>query len=352
MTAGNSSSVTSGAAVLGIGASSAIGYGVRQIQAAMAGGLRNFQDARRLVGGSGQPARLSTLVDVDETVPRSDRIASLTQWAVADLLQNTNVYVPGGIPVYVGLANDSPAADLATIDTALTEGSKGLIDPAPTALVGCNDDRIAFLSAMARAIRAFGEGIASMALVVAVDTRCTWAAVDALIRQRRLLDGGDDGTVPGEGAVVALVASPDSGVAREQARCVVASPAFAEDDYDVMRASPLAAAGLSDAFRTLREDPVAGAVRPSTVIAFETGELFFTRTFATGYLRNTDLMPEPLQHELVATHVGDTGAAAAGMALVRADGLMNQPDDDQFQRILLYGHADDGRCGAAMVMKR
>jgi hypothetical protein len=88
------------------------------------------------------------------------------------------------------------------------------------------------------------------------------------------------------------------------------------------------------------------------VISFDTGELFFTRTFASGYLCNAALMPEPLQHELVVSHVGDTGAAAAGMALVRAESMMNHTDGEPVPRVLIYGHADDGRCAAAMVMRR
>ena len=86
MTDAGSPSTVPAAAVLALGASSAIGYGVRQIQAAMAAGLRNFEDAKRLMGSSGAPARVSRLVDVDEMAPRAERIAALTRWAVADLL--------------------------------------------------------------------------------------------------------------------------------------------------------------------------------------------------------------------------------------------------------------------------
>jgi hypothetical protein len=108
---------------------------------------------------------------------------------------------------------------------------------------------------------------------------------------------------------------------------------------------------LGHAFRSLREHPVVGAARPRAVIAFESGELCFSRAFVTAYLRNAELMPEPLQHDLIATNLGDVGAAAAGMALVRAAWLMNQQDSGADARVLIYGHADTGRCAATMAIR-
>jgi hypothetical protein len=340
----------SAAAVLGMGASSPIGYGVAQIQLAMAGGLRNFQEGS-LIAGNSEPVRTSRLPDVDEAAPRAERIAVLTRSAMGDLLENVKVHLPGRIPVYVGVANDAPASDLAAIRRVLVDGSQGLVDPDATTFFGYREGRIAFLSAMAQAIRSFDSGAVELALVVAADTRCTWDAMHSLMQERRLLTEQDDGTIPGEAAVVVLVASLRSSLATEHARFLVADPAFADDDFETIRQSPQVTQGLSRAFRMLREHPVSGAVRPAAVIAFESGELFFTRAFATGYLRNAELMPEPLQHELIATNLGDTGAAAAGMALVRADWLMRRLEGREDRRVLIYGHADEGKCAAAMAIR-
>lgn len=341
----------SSAAVLGIGASSPIGYGLRPIQAAMAGGLRNFQEGS-LIGDDGEPARTSSLPDLDEATTRAERIALLTRLAVADLLTQVSVYLPSRIPIYAGVANDAPKSDLETIVRSLAAGSQGLIDPEAATVHGDRAGRIAFLSALARAIRSFDDGASELAIVVAADTRCTWDALDSLIRQRRLLTKQDDGSIPGEGAVVALVASPLSAAASEHARFIVAAPSFGEDEFETLRQSPQATQGLSRAFRTLRDHPLSGAVRPAAIVAFETGELFFTRAFVTGYLRNAELMPEPLQHELIASNVGDTGAAAAGLALVRAESMMHQLDTGGDHRVLIYGHADDGKCAAAIAIGR
>jgi 3-oxoacyl-[acyl-carrier-protein] synthase-1 len=315
----------------------------------MAGGLRNFQEGSMILG-TGEPARTSRLPDVDEDAPRAERISFLTRWAVADLLENSTISLSGRIPVYVGVADDSPEADLMAIAQGLAEGSQGSIEP--ESFLGYHEGRIAFLSAMARAIRSFDEGAGELALILAADTRCTWDSLDALFRERRLLTNEDDGTIPGEAAVVALVASARSNLAAEHARFLVGAPAFAEDEFETICQSPQVTQGLGRAFRAIREHPLAGAIRPGTVISFETGELFFTRAFTTGYLRNAELMPEPLQHELIATNLGDTGAAAAGMALVRADWMIRRLEDEGIQRVLIYGHADDGRCAAAMAMRR
>jgi hypothetical protein len=340
---------TPAAAVLAIGASSPIGYGLAPIQAAMAGGLRNFQDGA-VTAHNGEPARCSRLSDLDEFAPRADRLAVLVRAAAADLVEQLAFRLPGNMPVYAGVAADTPTADLRTIGRSLNDGSGGVIAVEPAKLVASPDGRIAFLSALAHAVRGFQEGGADVALVVGADTRCTWDALVGVIRARRLLTEQDDGTIPGEAAVVALVASIRSPHAAEHARFVLLDPTFAADDFEALRRSPQAAGGLGEAFRILREQPVAAARRPASIVAFGTGELFFTRAFTTGYLRNAELMPEPLRHELIATNVGDTGAAAAGLALVRADWLMRRDEAADDRRILIYGHADDGRCAAALAI--
>jgi len=338
------------AAILGMGASCPVGYGVRPIQAAMASGLRNFQDSVTLTP-DGKPARISRMPDLSESVSRAERIAVLTRCAVADFCDNVMVELPHSLPVFVGVGHDSAEPDLAGIRRALGDGSEGLLNAeSATTFAGHPGGRIAFLSAMALAIRSFDEGEGELALIVAADTRCTWEAMDALYRERRLLNSEDDGLIPGEAAVVALAARPTSRLAMQHARFLLCSPAFAEDEFQLLRRSPQASRGLGRAFNSLRGHPTAGTTRPDAVISFDTGELFFTRAFATGYLRSAKLMPEPLRHELIAANLGDTGAASAGMALLRADWMMHRKDRASCSRVLVYGHADNGWCSAAMTI--
>jgi hypothetical protein len=314
----------------------------------MAAGLRNFRASKRSAW-NGEPARISILPDLDAAAPRAERIAVLVQHAVVDLLGDLQqVPPPGSTAVFVGCAHDAPDSEFRAIGQALAEASHGVFDSSAE-FAGYRAGRIAFLSALAKAMRRFDEGAGELALIVAVDTRCTSDAMDALFRRRRLLSSEDDGTIPGEAAVVALVAPLQSPLA-VNAHFSIARPAFADDDFETLRRSPVATDGLGRAFRALREHPVAGAARPARVIAFETGEGFFTRAFVTGYLRNAELMPEPLVHELIASNVGDTGAAAAGMALVRAESIMRRMPGEEPPRVLIYGHADNGRCAAAMAI--
>ncbi len=120
MTVATPSSSFPFAAVLGIGACSPIGYGVKAIQAAMAGGLNNFQEAR-VIGNDGEPARISRLVEIDEAAPRAKRIVALTRLAVADLLDNIPMELGNDIPVFVGVGTDTPTSDLCAIGKALAE---------------------------------------------------------------------------------------------------------------------------------------------------------------------------------------------------------------------------------------
>jgi hypothetical protein len=342
---------SSAAAVLAIGATSPIGYGMRPTQAAMAAGLRNFQDAAHL-DIDREPARVSRLPDMNDFAPRAQRIATLTRMAVADLLADAVAAgIPAGIPIFVGVADDDSESDLRVVGDALRDGSEGLIDPeSATVFIGYRDGRIAFLSALSKAIDYFNEHSCEHALIVAADTGCTQEAVESRIRERRLLTSRDDGTIPGEAAVVALVASCQSSLAKQHAKFLVCNPAFGVDPFETIRQSPHATHGLGQAFRAIREHPVAGAVRAAAVVGFETGEVFFTRAFQNGYLRNAQLMPEPLQHESIAMNVGDTGCAAAGLALIRADSMLRGNIGEYGSRVLIYGHADSGRCAAAMTI--
>lgn len=338
-------------AIIGMGVSSPIGYGTRPVQAAMAGRLRNFRSTPML-GWTEEPVRISRLPDVDDSLSRAQRIAMLTEHAVADLCEDCQAEIPPGVAVFVGCAQDAPESELNTVAAAVTTGSDGMLDPGAAAMfAGYRSGRIAFLSALGKAMRWFDEGSGEIALIIAADSRCLPETVRGLARERRLLSDRDDGTIPGEAAVAMLIATPNS-VWSHHARLMVARPAFAADDFATLRQSPTATDGLGRAFGALAERPLSGSIRPQSVVAFETGEVFFTRAFQTAYLRNTQLMPEPLQHELIAANLGDTGAAAAGMALVRADWLMRQEPDNRTPRVLIYGHADDGRCAAAMAIGR
>jgi hypothetical protein len=338
----------SAAAIIGMGACSPIGHGVRPIQAAMAGGLRNFQEGA-FTGDHGEPVRTSRLTDIDEMRPRAERLSFLTRGAVADLLRHSALSPPARIPIFIAAAAGARESELEAIRLAVVEGSNGLLKGDIAHSRTFRDGRIAFLSAMAGAIRSFDDDAAELALVVAADTRCTWDVIEALLRDRRLLTSRDDGTIPGEAAVVALVASTRSAAATEHTRFRFSEPAFASDEFEAIRTAPQATNGLSRAFQSVREQTAHWGGRPQAVMAFESGELFFTRAFATGYLRNVELMPEPLYHELVASNVGDTGAAAAGLALVRSEWLMHRASVPAQRGVLIYGHADDGRCAAALV---
>src|SRR5262249_1590261 len=153
--------------------------------------------------------------------PRRERIAVLTRLAAIDLVTASDLPSLDRVPVYVGLAGDDAKSDLETIARALADGSDGSIQFNAAKVFGYREGRVAFLSALAGAIRAFEAGAANHALVVAVDSRCTGDAVEALIRERRLLTEEDDGAIPGEGAVVALVARPGSSLAVRHTQFVV-----------------------------------------------------------------------------------------------------------------------------------
>jgi 3-oxoacyl-[acyl-carrier-protein] synthase I len=103
---------------------------------------------------------------------------------------------------------------------------------------------------------------------------------------------------------------------------------------------------LATVFRTLRE---AGAQRVERVIAAHSGEGYFGHSFAHAYLREVEVMPEPLEVELIADCVGDVGAAAGALGLAFARYRMATQPRAPRERALVYSESDAGLLGAAII---
>src|SRR5262249_7886665 len=149
-------------------------------------------------------------------------------------------------------------------------------------------------------------------VVGGIDSLCAPVTVRALVRAERLLGPHTEGTIPGEAAVFALLArDDDAAVLPTSVSLDLAAHARGTPFMQLDRVSPHA---LTKVFRALREQ---GGQRVDRVIAAHSGEGYFGRSFAYAYLREVDIMPEPLQVDLTADSVGDVGASAGmvGLAL-------------------------------------
>jgi 3-oxoacyl-[acyl-carrier-protein] synthase-1 len=103
---------------------------------------------------------------------------------------------------------------------------------------------------------------------------------------------------------------------------------------------------LATIFRAFRER---GSPRVERVIAAHSGEGYFGQSFSHAYLREVEVMPEPLEVELIADCVGDIGAAAGPLGLAFAMYRMATEPRSARERALVYSESDTGEIGAAII---
>jgi 3-oxoacyl-[acyl-carrier-protein] synthase-1 len=184
------------------------------------------------------------------------------------------------------------------------------------------------------------------ALVAGVDSLCAPAQVRSLVRAGRILSPLTDGAVPGEAAAFALVARTDDPLTDVATSVQLEAVGLKRAATPFTHSGPVSGDALTAAFRMLRDG---GASRVHRVIAAHSGEGYFGRSFAHAYLREVEMMPEPLTVELIADRVGDVGAAAGILALAFAVYLMVQDRRNGASRALAYSESDTGEVGAAIL---
>src|SRR5690606_10709002 len=105
------------------------------------------------------------------------------------------------------------------------------------------------------------------------------------------------------------------------------------------------AEGLTGLFARLRE--AHHGWRADVVYSCQPSENFWGREFTMAYLRNPELIPEPLRVEQLCDELGDCGAATPALHLAFAG--LRCSRGDALARALIYGESDDGALGACLI---
>jgi 3-oxoacyl-[acyl-carrier-protein] synthase-1 len=215
------------------------------------------------------------------------------------------------------------------------------------------EGRAGLFRALAEASRFLKSQKSSWVLVGAVDSMCDRDSLRHHARAGRNLGPGTrDGILPGEGAGFFLLTP---GMPAGQQRLLppgwIVGCALSRESSSFIQQKPNLAEGLTDAFRQLREHPLAGNRRVDHILSCQTGEAFWAQEFNYAYLRNAPQMPEPLTVSLVAESLGDVGAAAGAVQLGQAIHLFKKlkPAHGDAARVLIYGCADAGQIGACVI---
>ena len=155
-----------------------------------------------------------------------------------------------------------------------------------------------------------------------------------------------EGTIPGEAAAFALLGRSDDPAVDPRTSVRVEAVVLQRAQTPIVEAQMVSADGLTGVFRHLRAE---GATRVHRIVAAHSGEGYFGRSFGHAYLREIELMPEPLDVELIADRVGDVGAASGILGLAYGMYLMVRHADQKRPRTLTYSESDTGELGAAII---
>jgi 3-oxoacyl-[acyl-carrier-protein] synthase-1 len=206
--------------------------------------------------------------------------------------------------------------------------------------------RASTFPALAAAASLLESGAHRFIVVGGIDSLCALHTVHRLVQFGRVLGPHTEGMIPGEAAVFALLARADDPVADPASGVLLEAVAQHRAAVPFTQRDRVSGDDLATVFRAFRER---GSERVERVIAAHSGEGYFGRTFLHASLREAEMMPEPLEVDLIADCVGDVGAAAGPLGLAFAMYRMATQPRNTRERALVYSESDTGEIGAAII---
>lgn len=308
--------------------------------ASMRAGYRPFVECEHVRDRSGEPVRAAMFERLPPETPRIQRALALARYALLEVLApivgGDVATIPGflALPFGPGIVQsqihgrlDAFAREVSGVGLELREDRSFA------------HGRAAVFEALQAALAAIASGECGLALVGGLDSLVDPLSLRTLADEDRLLSTQNrDGSIPGEGAAFVLL---ERGADKE---IRIVNCAIGVEPHPRGRGGPCVALGLAQVFGELRRS---FARRVDVVISGQTGESGYERAFSHAYLRNTELMPEPLRSLSVGALFGDAGAAAGALALVA--GLAGPPGCSS---ALVHAESDDGLVGGCVVESR
>ena len=325
--------------IVGFAGCSSLGYSLRSTLAAMGASLSNFSDTgiKTPFGTAVMAASL-----FDRNLPRIERLRALASIALVDLQELMAAAGISQAPLMLGLPSDLDDDEDAVIRGELAQSSL-VAGEASWFPYG----RASTFPALTEALDLIERGAHPCVVVGGIDSLCSLHTVDRLVQFGRVLGPHTEGTIPGEAAVFALLARSDHPAVDPTSTVRLQVVAQHRSSVPFTKRDRVSGDDLATVFHALREQ--VGAQRVERVIAAHSGEGYFAHSFAHAYLREVELMPEPLDLDLIADCAGDVGAAAGTLGLAFAMYRMVTQPRRAPERALVYSESDTGEIGAAII---
>jgi 3-oxoacyl-[acyl-carrier-protein] synthase-1 len=324
--------------IVGFAGCTSLGYSLRSTLAAMGAGLSNFSDTG-LKTPFRTPVMSASLLDRD--LPRVERLRAMARIALIDLQELLALAGVKQAPLMLGVPSDLDYQEAAALREELAPSPL-----VPRESAWFRQGRASTFTALAAALGLVERGIHPCAVVGGIDSLCGLHTVHRLVQFGRVLGPHTEGAIPGEAAAFALVARADHPAADPASAVVLEAVAQHRSPVPFTERDRVSGDDLATVFRAFREG---GSKRVERVIAAHGGDGYFAHAFSHAYLREIELMPEPLDLELIADCVGDVGAAAGTLGLAFAAYRMATQPRGAPDRALVYSESDTGEVGAAIV---
>ena len=340
--------------IMGLGLACPVGLTHAAAEAALRAGISRVVE-HESVGGPTGSVRGMMLSTLDPTAGRGDRAFALARYALAEAFEaHESLVQQRPVPCFLCLPAPGVGPDVTARD-ATRELSKIVLASGQSVSLVIGPKRC-FTSGRAGTFEALRSALDLLSLaqepcavVGGLDSRVDAETLSALVANNGLLSKTNpDGILPSEAAGFVLLGTPAVVSRRDCFGRVIANHVAQESipfNAGADKVSP--ALGLSAVFRSLRTQL---GFRVDEVSAGVTGQVYFGREFSHAYLRNASLMPEPLVCRPLADELGDVGAAAGAVALVRAvTRLRKFGSTAGVQHVLAYASSDAGRVGGCVV---
>jgi 3-oxoacyl-[acyl-carrier-protein] synthase I len=343
--------------ILACGLCSPLGLDRRSTQLDLAAGADVFAETE-VLDERGQPIRASRLELLPARASRTARMAGLVELAIDEVVAAARKLELTSLPIMLGL----PEPD---------GGAAWRVDPIWRALLqraglgGVRLEPVTSVAAMPDGARHSGAAGLFQLLTIAqtlldagrdplvigaVDSRCDSSTLTELARARRLIDGGTEGYMPSEGAGFVLVTRQPGALGVRARPFTIVAHTHDHEQRSFAQREPSDALGLTRVLRRLRLGPPAIS-RVEFALSCQWDAGYWGRELVAAYLRNAELLPEPLRVELIAEQVGNPGAAGPLLQLGRALALAasQAKQTQQPARALIYGCAETGPLGACVI---
>jgi 3-oxoacyl-[acyl-carrier-protein] synthase-1 len=324
--------------IIGFAGCTSLGYSLAPTLAAMGAGLSNFADTG-LKTPFGTPVMAASLLDRD--FPRIERLRALASIALVDLQELMAAAGIAQAPLMLGVPSDLESDEDSALRDELAQSSRIARETAWFPY-----GRASTFPALAGAMGLVERGAHPFVVVGGIDSLCGPHTVHRLVQFGRTVGPHTEGTIPGEAAVFALLARANNPATDPASTVVLEAVAQHRSPVPFTQRDRVSGDDLATVFRAFRER---GSQRVDRVIAAHSGEGYFGHSFSHAYLREVDVMPEPLDVELIADCVGDVGAAAGTLGLAFATYRMVTQPRTVRERALVYSESDTGELGAAII---